>query len=42
MDECKKCKLKKLCRECPTDFSCDDVKRLAGIEAEREGEDAPD
>lgn len=31
MDECKKCKLKKLCRECPTDFSCDDVKTLAEL-----------
>lgn len=33
MDECKKCKLKKLCRECPVDFSCEDVKRLAESEA---------
>ena len=31
-DECKKCKYKQLCKECPQDFSCEDVKRLAQID----------
>lgn len=37
-DECKKCKYKQLCKECPQDFSCEDVKRLAQIDKEQEYE----
>lgn len=29
MEECKKCKYRKLCRELPKDLSCDEVKRIA-------------
>ena len=36
MDKCKKCELKQLCKDAPSDFSCDDVKQLAKLEQEGE------
>ena len=35
-DLCSGCKYKALCKTCPQDFSCDDVKRLADVQPEKE------